>query len=421
MLERDRYMNRLDLYRKGHSGASDRRPPPTGGSVERLHETIGGEIVSRGSQSVLHLYENIPYSQSPFDTEFLHVLFPAAERKATPGDLLFFDVETTGLSGGAGTVVFLIGFLTVGKHGLDLHQFFLNTLSSERLFLEQLDRIISTSGFFVSYNGKSFDFNIIRNRFVMQGMRFNGEGGVHLDLLYTSRRLWRGMLPDYRLGTVEEYVLNTQRTGDVPGWRVPEIYSDFLRGRDTVEDMKAVFYHNRKDVLSLFSLLGIQLQIIAQAGSEPSSGQPGTFMYNPVSVSGFFTARRYRHKAVDILTSHRENAAALKSLAMLHKKDSRFRQSIDCFEKLSEKRVSLSEFLFACTEIAKIYEHRLKDYDSALLYTDRMRSRLKRSLYFHPRERGVLEYELEKVHKRCTRLRRKIDRVRKEKAENDEI
>lgn len=410
----DRYMNRLDLYRRIHSGTTDRRPSSRG-SIEQLLRAVGGELVSRGTQSILHLSSKIPGADirvsSPFDTEFLHILFPKVPRCVDPSDMLFFDVETTGLSGGAGTLVFLIGFITVASNGLVLDQFFLNNLSSERLFLEQLDRLFSARGFFISYNGKSFDINIIKNRFVMQGMRFGGEKGMHLDLLHTSRRLWKGLLPDFRLGTVEETVLNVQRAGDVPGWRVPEVYSDFLRGRVSVEDMKAVFYHNRKDVLSLYSLLGLQLRIIAQAPTQSPSGE--TPPYNPVSVSGFFAAQKYRKKAVDILAAHRENAAALKNLALLHKRDGRFRQSIDCFEKMTAMRVPLLDFLFGCTEIAKIYEHRLKDYKAALEYTDRMLTRLKRSLYFHPREKDVLTYELEKIRRRYIRLKNRIDRVQK--------
>ena len=425
-------MNRIDLYRMRGPGTAAGRDLPVEGkaagrrhalagqiheAVERLREAIGGEVLFRGSASILRVYEEIPYEVSTGEsanTHLLHVLCPEIMPSTALKDMLFFDVETTGLSGGAGTVVFLIGFLNVGENSLKLTQYFLNSLSSEAFFLEHVERMFGRHSCFVSYNGKSFDFNIIKNRFVMQGMPFDGEDVRHLDLLHTSRRLWRGMLPDYRLGTVEERILGMKRTGDIPGWRVPEVYSDYLRGRNVFDDMKAVFFHNRKDVLSLFAILDVQLRIMAEAGKGRSVHEPpGKVRYNPVSVSGLFAARRYTRKAVEILSAHREDVAALRSLALFYKRDGRFPESIECFERLCEKRGRLSEYIFACTEIAKIYEHRLKDLDRAVLFTERMRTRLRRALYFHPRERAYLEHELEKVDSRYTRLRRKIDTLEK--------
>ncbi len=404
-------MNRLDLYSRLRGSARVDRPESEDESkVQRLNARIGGDVVSRGSKSIICVFRKIPRDNRSFiDTSLLDVLFPEAGHPVPMKDLLFFDVETTGLSGGAGTVFFLIGFLNVGEDGLEFTQFFLNSLSSERLFLEHVEDKFAPYTYFVSYNGKSFDFNIIKNRFIMQGMRFGGERGTHLDLLYTSRRLWRGMLPDYSLSTVEEKILDVKRTGDIPGWRVPEVYSDFLRGRNIYDDMKAVFSHNRDDILSLFTLLEVQLRIMDQAGEKSTADElPGTLQYNPVSVSGLFSAREYRQKAVDILTSHQEDAASLKGLALLHKRDKRFEQALKYFKRLCEKKGSLSEYLFICTEISKIYEHHIKNYQQALLYTQRMIKRLKRAVYFYPRGRASFEGELENVNRRYARLLRKI-------------
>ncbi len=412
-------MNRLDLYRRLRRARRSDRPKPAGGNtVERLNAGVGGEVVLSNSKSILRVFQNISYNnlhgnirlRDPrfIDTGHIDVLFPGIGQPVSIKDLLFFDVETTGLSGGAGTVFFLIGFLNVGEDGLEFTQFFLNSLSSEHLFLEHVEGKFAPYTYFVSYNGKSFDFNIIKNRFIMQGMRFGEERGVHLDLLYTSRRLWRGMLPDYSLSTVEKKILDVRRSEDIPGWRVPEVYSDFLRGRNVYDDMKTVFSHNRDDVLSLFALLEVQLHIMAKAGEKSTADElPGDFRYNPVSVSGLFAAREYRQKAVNILTSH-EDAASLKSLALLYKKDKHFEQALKYFKRLSEKKGSLSEYLLICTEIAKIYEHRIKNYQQALSYTESMINRLKRALYFYPHGRARFESELENVNRRYARLLRKI-------------
>jgi len=416
-------MNRLDLYSRLRGLRKSDLPRPVGGNpIECLNEKIGGEIVSRPTGSIVRIFRKIPYNSmhggfrlyDPYsvDTCLLELLFRGIDQPVSLKDMLFFDIETTGLSGGAGTVVFLIGFLTAKEEGLEFTQLFLNSLSSQHLFLEHVKEHFAPYRYLVSYNGKSFDFNIIKNRFVMQGMRFEEEGVKHLDLLYTSRRIWKGLLPDFSLATVERRILDVKRTQDIPGWRVPEVYAHFLRGRDVYEDMKAVFSHNRDDVLSLLALLVTQLRVVAQAGEgEKAHGLDRSCGYDPVSVSRFFEAHQQRQKAVNILSSNLEDTEAMKSLALLHKKDGCFEQALQHFKQLCEKRVSLSDFLFACTEIAKIYEHRIRDFQQALSFTQMMLDRLKRAEYFYPPDSMWFESALESVNRRYSRLLRKIGRI----------
>ncbi len=421
-------MNRLDLYSRLRGfKREDTSRPARGKIVTSLNDKIGGEVVSRGSKSIIRVFRKIPYDSLHgtirlgdlriVDTGLLDVLFRGIGHPVSVKDLLFFDVETTGLSGGAGTVVFLIGFLNVGEEGLEFTQLFLNSLSSESLFLEHVQKEFAPDRCLVSYNGKSFDYNIIKNRFIMQGMRFGDECGMHLDLLYTSRRIWRNLLPDYSLGTVENRILDVKRASDIPGWRVPEVYSHFLRGRGVDDDMKMVFSHNRNDVLSLFALLIAQLRIVAQAGETAAADRTaGALRYDPVSVSRLFAAINRRKKAVDILSLHQEDAAALKSLALLYKRDGHFEQALEYFKRLSGRKGGLSDFIFACTEIAKIYEHRIGDFQQALSYTAMMRERLKRAGYFYLSagerfESERFESELESVNRRYARLLQKIART----------
>jgi len=416
-------MNRLDLYSRSRGFRKvEIQRPVYEKPIDRLIEKIGGEIVSRGSKSIIRIFQKIPYNSmhgsvrlhDPYsvDTGLLELLFQGINEPVSLKDMLFFDIETTGLSGGAGTVVFMIGFLTAKEEGLEITQLFLNSLSSQRLFLEHVKEYLASYRYLVSYNGKSFDFNIIKSRFIMQGMHFEEEGVKHLDLLYTSRRIWRGLLPDFSLATVEGRILDVKRTEDIPGWQVPEVYAHFLRGRDVYEDVKTVFSHNRDDVLSLLALLITQLRVVAQAGEgEKAHVLAGSCGYDPVSVSRLFEAHHQRQKAVNILSSHHEDTAAMKNLALLHKKDGRFEQALQHFKRLCGKRSSLSDFLFACTEIAKIYEHRIRDFQQALSFTQMMRRRLKRAEYFYPSDSMWFESALESVNRRYDRLLRKIGRI----------
>jgi len=383
-------MNRLDLYSRSRGFRKvEIQRPVYEKPIDRLIEKIGGEIVSRGSKSIIRIFQKIPYNSmhgsvrlhDPYsvDTGLLELLFQGINEPVSLKDMLFFDIETTGLSGGAGTVVFMIGFLTAKEEGLEITQLFLNSLSSQRLFLEHVKEYLASYRYLVSYNGKSFDFNL---------------------------------LPDFSLATVEGRILDVKRTEDIPGWQVPEVYAHFLRGRDVYEDVKTVFSHNRDDVLSLLALLITQLRVVAQAGEgEKAHVLAGSCGYDPVSVSRLFEAHHQRQKAVNILSSHHEDTAAMKNLALLHKKDGRFEQALQHFKRLCGKRSSLSDFLFACTEIAKIYEHRIRDFQQALSFTQMMRRRLKRAEYFYPSDSMWFESALESVNRRYDRLLRKIGRI----------
>jgi uncharacterized protein YprB with RNaseH-like and TPR domain len=188
-----------------------------------------------------------------------------------PGDLLFFDLETTGLSGGAGTVAFLAAFgrLVPADPGekpaylLRVDQYLLLDYPGEPNFLEALlPEFRETGGvsprppLVVSYNGKSFDAQILKTRCVMNGLR--PPASCHADLLHPARRLWRGTLPSCSQGAIETAVLGLDRTGDIPGALAPEIWFSFLRSGGA-GGLLAVCDHNLRDVVGLaclFSVIG---------------------------------------------------------------------------------------------------------------------------------------------------------------------
>lgn len=173
------------------------------------------------------------------------------------GELLFVDTETTGLAGGAGTVVFLVGVGQFKQDGFLLRQFFLRDPAQERAMLEALQANLEEGRAFVTFNGRNFDIPLLDMRFQM-GMRSSSQLNLwpHLDLLYPARRLWRSALSDCRLGTLEREVLGVQRTEqDVPGALIPGMYVDYLRTGEAAE-MQRVVYHNALDILSLVSLTG---------------------------------------------------------------------------------------------------------------------------------------------------------------------
>ena len=59
--------------------------------------------------------------------------------------VVFFDIETTGLSGGAGTLAFLVGCGWFEDEGFRVRQFFLLVRRGERAMLDALDGVSSTT------------------------------------------------------------------------------------------------------------------------------------------------------------------------------------------------------------------------------------------------------------------------------------
>jgi uncharacterized protein YprB with RNaseH-like and TPR domain len=165
-------------------------------------------------------------------------------------DILFLDTETTGLSGGTGTYVFLIGVAYFTEKELVLRQHMLLDLSAEREFIEGLKKEIEPFRACASYNGKAFDLPIIRTRFVMAIRSELTVDDSHLDLLHPARRLWRDRFGSTTLKQLEESVLDDGRTADIPGWLIPDAYFHYLRKRDPAI-IAPVLEHNARDVISL--------------------------------------------------------------------------------------------------------------------------------------------------------------------------
>lgn len=172
-------------------------------------------------------------------------LFPASR-------LLFLDLETTGLSGGAGTVAFLAGFGRAvpgdPAEGFQIRQFLLTDYPGEGDFLDAVSGELGSDTVLASYNGRSFDEPLLRTRCVLN--RKDWVRRLHADFLPAVRRLWRRRFPDCTLGTVEALLLGKSRTLDVPGARIPEIWFEYSK-KGFHPQMEAVLEHNAVDLESL--------------------------------------------------------------------------------------------------------------------------------------------------------------------------
>ena len=169
--------------------------------------------------------------------------------------MLFMDTETTGLAGGTGTVPFLIGLGYFEQNEFVLEQLLLSRLGEEAPMLSYVAERIREATVLVSYNGKSYDMPLIRNRWVLSRVQAPAEI-PHLDLLHCCRRVYGTVLEQVRLVNMEEEVLDFHREDDVPGFMIPGIFFQFLKDGQG-QTLNPILEHNEYDILALAAMVAV--------------------------------------------------------------------------------------------------------------------------------------------------------------------
>jgi uncharacterized protein len=180
--------------------------------------------------------------------------------------LLFFDTETTGLAGGTGTRAFMIGAADWNTGSLRIRQLTISTMAAETVMLETFRSWLTPNTILTSYNGKCYDAPLLATRYRLARMTNPLAGLAHVDLLYPTRRRYRGVFENCRLATIEREVLRVVREDDLPGSEAPAAWLSFLRG-GSAQTLRRVLAHNHQDVVTL-SLL---LRHLSQLGVEQNA------------------------------------------------------------------------------------------------------------------------------------------------------
>ena len=180
--------------------------------------------------------------------------------QAFPDRAMFLDLETCGF---AGSPIFLIGLVYSDGGRLVVDQLLARDYTEERAILDTLWRIAAGHDVLVTFNGKSFDWPMVRDRTFFHRLNDGGsEPAVHFDLLHHARRKWKRVLPNCRLQTLERYVCGRLRRGDIPGSQIPAAYHQYVRSGDA-RQMVSVLHHNALDLVTL-----AQLAVRITAGFE---------------------------------------------------------------------------------------------------------------------------------------------------------
>lgn len=167
--------------------------------------------------------------------------------------MVFWDTETTGL-GGPGTYVFLVGLGYFEDDAFVVRQHFIRSPDEEPAMLQEIAATLPQWPTMTTFNGVSFDLPLLRSRMKANDITMDLQDSLHCDLLYGARRLWQQQLPNCRLQTLEQHILDFERQGDVPSAQVPGMYFDYLETGD-LASLDGVFHHNALDIISLAGVM----------------------------------------------------------------------------------------------------------------------------------------------------------------------
>ncbi len=203
-----------------------------------------------------------------------------ADETVQPQDLLFFDTETTGLAGGTGTRAFMIGAADWHRdarrgEGLRVRQLLMSTMGAESAMLDAFAAWLAPTTVLSSYNGRCYDAPLLKTRYRLARRGDPISALDHVDLLFPTRRRWRGTWENCRLATIERQLLRIQREDDLPGSEAPGAWLDYLRG-GSARNLRRVGEHNHQDVVTLAQLFLRLVQAEADERTPPPGHQPAS-------------------------------------------------------------------------------------------------------------------------------------------------
>ncbi|MEL7645291.1 MAG: ribonuclease H-like domain-containing protein [Anaerolineaceae bacterium] len=326
-------------------------------------------------------------------------------------NFIFLDTETTGLSGGTGTMAFMVGVGRYRGGRFVMEQFFLRGPAEEAALLAALEEFCQDMAAVVTYNGKSFDIPILNARYVLQGFSSPFEGLPHLDLLHLTRRIWKARLEQCTLGNIEQKIFGLSRDVDeVPGYLIPEYYTQYLREGDA-EPLKGIFVHNEQDVVSLAALFALFTDMLHDpAAWQNNSSLDLTSLGRLVEQLGDAdSALSLYEKGRSVDDPFKPRVEPLLAQARLLKRQNKRREAVELWSQAADLGV-----LEALEELAKYHEHQRGDPLNALAFTEQALEILSQSSAEAASDEGKAAF----LHRR-ERLKNKLSRLNKTPGDPD--
>ncbi|MCF7885455.1 MAG: ribonuclease H-like domain-containing protein [Candidatus Marinimicrobia bacterium] len=382
--------------------------PKSQPDLQKLIKKLNGKKISSGDKNIIKVSKkydmHVSYGQINLRTIYNYTQkdyqqYFNVDNIKYPEQLLFIDTETTGLSGGTGTIAFMVGMGWIDREVLHTTQFFLPEFRSEELMLKTIKNKIKGFSSLVSYNGKSFDIPLLTSRYLLNRLDPIVEELPHIDLLHPNRALWRYSSDNCKLQTIEGERFGFYRENDIPGELIPSVYFNYLNNRGNIEKVIDIFKHNRLDIISMLANLVCLFKAFKQ--KTPSENPledyaKGRHFKRRKKIKR--SIRHYQNVLESDITENRRYRT-LMELAAVFKKEKEYEEALPLWTQAAKLDFSAVSPLI---ELAKYYEHRSKEFEKALRWTQQ-------ALEIVDEEDVVTIQELEK---RLKRVNKKLKRAK---------
>lgn len=317
-------------------------------------------------------------------------------------DLFFFDTETTGLGGGAGNTIFLLGQAQVFSDRVVVKQHLLpkpgNEIALYQSFLQGIN-----SKTLVTYNGKAFDWPQVKTRHTLIRDSVPSLPAFgHFDLFHAARRLWKNELESVRLSNVESEILNITRENDIPGFLAPMIYFQFVKEQHP-SIITGVLKHNEIDVLSLITLyihLSLKLLKTNHEANSAEHFEIARWLEYVGDKDAAFTA----YQSLMEKGTNKEIEAKF-AVAHHYKKEKHWGKAVATWKAIIDSASNGVTVRKAAIELAKYYEHKEKNYQEALYFSEQVYTLLQ-------------EVELVSAHSEKNEIEKRINRLKRKYSNN---
>ncbi len=280
---------------------------------------------------------------------------------------LFLDLETTGLSGGTGTLPFLIGMGTYRNGKFMVAQYFLAEMGDEERMIRDLGNFFREMNFksIVTYNGKAFDLPLLETRFALHRERFPLAGLPHLDFLFSARHLWKHKHESCRLFHLAREIVQAERDEDIPSAEIPLRYFQYVRTGDH-SLIEPILYHNQEDILSLLGVVIAGAVLFEKGRSLWDEGEEDAM--DLVGIGRLYESRGQHEKSIELFERALEGKLTGEvSLTVRKKLSVHFKKSRDWDKAISLwKGMTEHNQLDSFRELAMYYEHKEKKYGDAI-------------------------------------------------------
>ena len=187
-------------------------------------------------------------------------------------EILFFDIETTGLSPKASSL-YMIGVMFFDQkcNAWHIRQFFADNYKSEPGIITSFLEILGNYKYLYHFNGKTFDIPYILNKCSKYGIKpdshclsvFSDTDSIYsIDLLVLVRPLKKLLSIQSAAQTSLERWLGIMREDQYNGGQLISVYSQYIQSRLVPPDQapeleKILLLHNHDDIMHMLDICSI--------------------------------------------------------------------------------------------------------------------------------------------------------------------